>query len=41
MSFWVVALLAVGHLRGADKFFGGRFDLNHTVFSEEFGKPLR
>ena len=41
MSFWVVALLAVGHLRGADKFFGGRFDINHTVFSEEFGKHLR
>lgn len=41
MSFWVVALLAIGHLRGADKFFGGRFDMNHTVFSEEFGKPLR
>ena len=41
MSFWVVALLAIGHLRGADKFFGGRFDMNHTVFSEEFGKHLR
>lgn len=41
MSYWVVALLAVGHLHGPDKFNGGRFDMNHTVFSEEFGKPLR
>ena len=40
MSFWVVALLAIGHGKGPDKFDGGRFDLNHTVFSEEFGKPL-
>ena len=41
MSFWVVALLAIGHGSGPDKFFGGRFDLHHTVFAEEFGKPLR
>ena len=41
MSFWVVALLAIGHGRGPDKFFGGRFDMRHTVFAEEFGKPLR
>ncbi len=41
LSYWVVALLAVGHLKGADKFDGGRFDINHTVFSEEFGKPLK
>jgi nitroreductase len=41
MSYWVVALLAVGHLKGADKFDGGRFDLAHTVFGEEFGKPLK
>lgn len=41
MSFWVVALLAIGHGTGPDKFFGGRFDLRHTVFAEEFGKPLR
>ena len=41
MSFWVVSLLAIGHGRGPDKFFGGRFDPNHTVFAEEFGKPLR
>ncbi len=41
LSFWVVALLAIGHGRGADKFDGGRFEMNHTVFSEEFGKTLK
>jgi nitroreductase len=41
LSFWVVGLLAVGHLKGADKFDGGRFDLNHTVFGEEYGKALK
>ncbi len=41
MSYWVVSLLALGHLHGADKFNGGRFELNHTVFGEEYGKPLR
>ena len=41
LSYRVVALLAVGHLHGADKFDGGRFDLTHTVFGEEYGKPLR
>jgi len=41
LSYWVVALLAVGHLKGPDKFFGGRFDMGHTVFGEEFGKPLK
>lgn len=41
MSFWVVALLAIGHTKGPDKFDGGRFDVNHTVFGEEFGKPLK
>jgi nitroreductase len=41
MSYWVVALLAVGHLKGPDKFDGGRFDLSHTVFGEEYGKPLK
>jgi nitroreductase len=40
MSYWVVALLAVGHLKGSDKFDGGRFGLAHTVFGEEFGKAL-
>ena len=41
LSYWVVALLAVGHLKGADKFNGGRFELNHTVFGEEYGKHLK
>ena len=41
MSYWVVSLLAVGRLHGADKFNGGRFDLSHMVFGEEYGKPLR
>ena len=41
LSYWVVALLAIGHLKGPDKFDGGRFDLSHTVFGEEYGKPLR
>ena len=41
MSYWVVALLAIGHLKGRDKFDGGRFDISHTVFAEEYGKPLK
>jgi nitroreductase len=41
LSYWVVALLAIGHLKGADKFDGGRFEIGHTVFGEEFGKPLK
>jgi nitroreductase len=41
MSYWVVALLAVGRLSGPDKFDGGRFEMSHTVFGEEYGKPLK
>jgi len=41
LSYHVVALLAVGHLKGDDKFDGGRFDMARTVFAEEFGKPLK
>jgi len=41
MSYWVVGLLAVGRLKGQDKFDGGRFDMSHTVFGEEYGKPLK
>jgi nitroreductase len=41
MSYWVVSLLAVGHLKGPDKFDGGRFDFGHTVFGEEYGKKLK
>lgn len=41
LSYWVVALLGIGHLKGEDKYFGGRYDMAHTVFGEEFGKPLK
>ena len=41
ISYFVVSLLALGHLHGQDKFYGGRFDLNHTVFGEEYSKPLK
>jgi nitroreductase len=41
LSYWVVALLAIGHVKGTDKFNGGRFDMGHTVFGEEFGKQLK
>ncbi len=41
LSYWVVALLAIGHSKGPDKFDGGRFEMAHTVYCEEFGKPLK
>jgi nitroreductase len=41
LSYHVVALLAIGHRTGADKYDGGRFDMGHSVFGEEFGKPLK
>jgi nitroreductase len=41
LSYWAVALLGIGHLKGVDKFDGGRFEMSHTVFGEEFGKPLK
>jgi nitroreductase len=41
LSYWVVALLAIGHSKGPDKFDGGRFEMAHTVYGEEFGKPLK
>ena len=41
LSFWAFSLLCVGHLRGADKFNGGRFESSRTVFAEEFGKPFQ
>jgi nitroreductase len=41
MSYWVVALLGIGHMKGQDKYDGGRFEMSHTVFSEEFGKHLK
>ena len=41
LSYTVVALLAIGHLKGPDKFDGGRFDMHRTVFGEEYGNPLK
>jgi nitroreductase len=41
LSYHVVALLAIGTLKGTDKYFGGRYDIGHTVFTEEYGKPFR
>ncbi|HTV04045.1 MAG TPA: nitroreductase family protein [Acidobacteriaceae bacterium] len=40
LSYNVVALLAVGHLAGDDKFYGGRFNMAYTVFDGEYGKPM-
>jgi nitroreductase len=37
----VVALLAIGHLRGADKPYGGRFPEERVLFSEHWGEPLK
>jgi len=39
-SVRVVALLAIGRLKGPDKPFGGRFPMSRTVFAEEWGKSL-
>jgi nitroreductase len=36
----VVALLAIGHRKGDDKPFAGRFAMQRTVFAEEWGKPI-
>jgi nitroreductase len=41
MSYHVVALLGIGRINGPDKYNGGRFDMAHTVFGEEYGKPLK
>jgi nitroreductase len=41
LSYAVVALLGIGHLKGPDKFNGGRFDMARTVFAEEYRKPLK
>jgi nitroreductase len=41
LSYNVVALLAIGHSKGPDKFSGGRFSMARTVFGEEYGKPLK
>src|SRR5271163_5203042 len=41
LSYSVVALLGIGHLKGPDKFYGERFNMARTVFAEEYGKPIR
>lgn len=41
LSYEVVALLAIGHLKGPDKFNGGRFSMQRTVFDGEYGKPMK
>lgn len=37
----VVALLAIGHLRGADKPYGGRFPEERVLFAERWGEALK
>jgi nitroreductase len=41
LSYSVVALLGIGHLKGPDKFFGERFNMARTVFAEEYGRPIK
>jgi nitroreductase len=36
----VVALLAIGHRKGEDKRFAGRFVMQRTVFAEKWGNPI-
>jgi nitroreductase len=36
----VVALLAIGHRKGEDKRFAGRFAMQRTVFAEKWGRPI-
>ncbi len=36
----VVALLAIGKRKGPDKPHGGRFELFHTIFAEEWGRAI-
>jgi nitroreductase len=41
LSYKVVALLGIGHSKGPDKFNGGRFSMQRTVFEGEYGKPIK
>src|ERR1700759_1067952 len=41
LSYSVVALMGIGHLKGPDKFYGDRFNMARTVFAEEYGKPIK
>jgi nitroreductase len=37
----VVALLGVGHRKGADKPYGGRLPMTKLVFAERWGQPIK
>jgi nitroreductase len=37
----VVALLGIGHRKGNDKPYGGRFDFQHLVFAERWNSPMK
>lgn len=37
----VVAMLAIGRVKGEDKKFAGRFPMEHTVFDNSWGKSLK
>jgi nitroreductase len=41
LSYHVVALLAIGHRKGKDKFDGGRFETRRILFGEEYDRPLK
>ncbi len=40
LSYHVVALLGIGHLKGQDKPNGGRFEMARVVFDEEYGHHM-
>ncbi len=40
LSYHVVALLGIGHLKGTDKPNGGRFEMGRVVFDEEYGNNM-
>lgn len=41
LSYVPVTLVGIGHLKGPDKFDGGRFNMQRMVFEGEYGKPLK
>jgi nitroreductase len=41
LSYSVVAMLAVGCIKGPEKFESGRFAMARTVFGEEYGKSIK
>ena len=40
-SVRVVAMLAIGHLKGPDKPYGGRFPLSRLAFADKWGEPIQ